>query len=98
MGMSSALMSRRRMSLVVLELPVLVAVRAVPLPVAVVPLVLEADGDAVSGIAPELLDQAVVELSTLRGGAPGEAHRRAQSDVELLDGEVVRAPQWGAHR
>src|SRR5258705_8893945 len=44
------------------ELPVLVAVRTVPLARIVVPFVFEAHGDAVLEKAPELLAQAVVEF------------------------------------
>ena len=45
------------------ELPVLVAVSAVPLAGSrVLPLVFEANGDSVTGECPKLLDQAVVEL------------------------------------
>src|SRR4029079_9507833 len=47
---------------VVLELPVLVAVRPPPATGGVVPLVLEAHGDAVAGERPEILAQHVVEL------------------------------------
>src|SRR5262245_32602622 len=45
------------------ELPVLVAVGAVPVLRVIVPLVCEAHGDAVVVVRPELLDQAVVELA-----------------------------------
>jgi hypothetical protein len=43
-------------------LPVLVAVCPIPLPIFVMPLVLEAHGDAVAGVAPQLLHEAVVQL------------------------------------
>ena len=46
-----------------IELPVLVAVGAEPLAAVVAPLVGEADGDAVVGKRPKLLDQPVVELA-----------------------------------
>lgn len=46
----------------VVVLPVLVAVRAVPLARRVVPLVLEPHGDTVARVAPQLLHQAVVQL------------------------------------
>ena len=45
-----------------IERPVLIAVRAEPLPGVVVPFVSEAHGDAAPVVRPQLLDQAVVEL------------------------------------
>ena len=48
---------------VLVELPVLVAVRAPPLPVGVVPLVLEAHRDVVGRERPQVLPQHVVELA-----------------------------------
>src|SRR5690606_7223203 len=45
------------------ELPKLVAVRPVPLPVRVVPLVLEPDGDPPLVEGPETFSQAVIELA-----------------------------------
>src|SRR5215471_19432968 len=48
---------------VCVEFPVLVAVAAEPAAAVVVPLIGEAHGDAVVAVGPELLDQAVVELS-----------------------------------
>src|SRR5690242_12251286 len=47
---------------VLVERPILVAVRAIPLAGIVVPFVREAHGDAVFGTGPELLDQAIIEL------------------------------------
>ena len=44
------------------ELPLLVAVRAVPLPGIVVPFVLKANRDAVAVERPEILDQAIIEF------------------------------------
>src|SRR5215469_546630 len=44
------------------ELPVLVAIRAKPIGAVVVPLIGEADRDAIAFERPQLLDQAVVEL------------------------------------
>src|SRR6185437_6400642 len=45
------------------EFPVLVAVGAEPRSAVVMPLVREADGDAISGEGPDLLDEAIVELA-----------------------------------
>jgi hypothetical protein len=53
---------------VLVELPQLVAVAAVPLVAVVVPLVLEADGDAVLAEVPQALAQRVVELLLPLGG------------------------------
>src|SRR5215203_7326160 len=47
---------------VFVELPLLVAVGAVPLPGIVVPFILEAYGDAVLIERPEILDQAIIVL------------------------------------
>src|ERR1700750_685583 len=47
----------------VVELPLLVAVAAPPLARGVARLVLEAHGDAISGIRPEVLAQRIVELA-----------------------------------
>ena len=47
---------------IVVELPILVAIRAIPVPRIIVPLVGEAHGDAVIRECPQFLDQAVVEL------------------------------------
>src|ERR1700739_3459035 len=44
------------------ELPILVAVRAEPGAAVVMPFIGEADGDAIVGEGPQLLDQAIVEL------------------------------------
>ena len=48
---------------VLVELPVFVAVAAVPIVAVIVPFVGEAHGDAVFAERPELLDQAIVELA-----------------------------------
>ena len=48
--------------LVVIELPVLIAIRAVPVTRVVVPLVSKAHRDAVSGERPQFLDEPVVQL------------------------------------
>ncbi|GAA3086731.1 hypothetical protein GCM10020254_33990 [Streptomyces goshikiensis] len=53
------------------ELPLLVAVAAPPLAGRVVPLVLEADGDAVAGVRPQLLAEPVVELAPPLVGEEG---------------------------
>src|SRR3954471_21846025 len=47
---------------VLVELPLLIAVGAMPLPGLVVPFILEAHGDAVLIERPEILDQAIVVL------------------------------------
>ena len=47
---------------VAIELPVLVAVGAEPLPAVVVPFIGKAHRDTISGKGPELLDQAIVQL------------------------------------
>ena len=60
----------------VVKLPVFVAVGAIPLPSIVVPLVLEADGDAVVAKGPHFFDQAIVQLFgplALQKGANGLA-------------------------
>src|ERR1700676_4103746 len=48
---------------VLVELPLLIAVGAVPLPGIVMPFVLKTHGDAVAVECPEILDQAVVKFS-----------------------------------
>src|SRR5262245_33835555 len=48
---------------VLVELPVLVAVAAPPLPGVIMPLVLEAHGDPIIGEGPQALAQNVVELA-----------------------------------
>ncbi len=53
---------------VLVELPQLVAVRPIPLPVGVVRLVLEADGDAVAAEGPEVLAQGVLVFARPLGG------------------------------
>src|SRR5262249_18552925 len=72
----------------VVELPVLVAVRPEPVPRVVVPLVREAHGDAVALTRPEFLDQPIVELSCplatqelLDGLPPGEEFRPIAPDA-----------------
>src|SRR5687768_5258500 len=52
----------RRHEPVLVELPVLVAVGAVPLPRIVMPLVSEAHGDPRTVESPQLLDETIVEL------------------------------------
>src|SRR6266403_6002260 len=47
---------------ILVELPVLVAVRAVPIPRVIVPLIREADCNPMSPEGPKLLDQPVVQL------------------------------------
>src|SRR6478672_5043181 len=84
------LASRRRIAEVV-ELPVLVAVASPPLPRRIAALVLEPDGDAVLGEAPELLAQPVVELL------------RPLAGEEVDDGlaalkELVAVPPYGVRR
>src|SRR5512138_48143 len=56
---------------VLVEFPLLVAVGAVPLAAGVVPLILEAHGDAVAVERPEVLDQAVVALLLPFAGEEG---------------------------
>src|SRR5688572_21580830 len=51
-----------------IELPILVAIRAIPLAGVVSPLVSEAHGNAVIGEGPKLLDQSVVELAAPLAG------------------------------
>src|SRR5262245_9622803 len=63
------------------ELPVLVAVAAEPVPAVVVPLVREAHGDAVLAEGPQLLDQPVVELAVPL--APQEGLDRLAPGQEL---------------
>jgi hypothetical protein len=48
---------------VLVELPQLIAVTAIPTAVGVVPLVLEADGDAIAGEGPQTLSERVVEFA-----------------------------------
>src|SRR5215510_206637 len=67
----------------VVELPVLVAVRAEPVSGIVVALVGETDGDAAPLEGPQLLDEAIVELA---GPLPGE-----ESDDLLASVEELRA-------
>jgi hypothetical protein len=59
---------------VLVELPLLVAVRAVPLTGIVVPFVLKANRDAVALERPEILDQAIIEF--LRPFALEKRHDR----------------------
>jgi len=51
---------------IVVELPILVAIRAIPISRIVVPLVGEPHGDAVIRERPQFLDQAVVQPSSAR--------------------------------
>src|SRR5258708_8408505 len=66
---------------VAFELPVFVAVRAEPVTAVVVPLVREANGDAIAAHRPELLDEAVVQLSS--PFAPQELHDLLTAGDEL---------------
>src|SRR5258708_2467670 len=66
---------------VAFELPVFVAVRAEPVTAVVVPLVREANGDAIAAHRPELLDEAVVQLSS--PFAPQELHDLLTSSYPL---------------
>src|SRR5882724_2124721 len=45
------------------ELPILIAMRAVPVAAIVMPLIDEANGDAVAGERPKLLDQPVIQFA-----------------------------------
>src|SRR5258705_11931591 len=56
---------------VFVELPLLVAIGAMPLPGIVVPFILEAHGDAVLIERPEILDQAIVVLLRPFAGEEG---------------------------
>src|SRR5215475_5949546 len=56
----------------VVELPVLVAVRAEPVPRIIVPLVGETDGNAAPLEGPQLLDQAIVEFAGPLAGEEGD--------------------------
>ena len=47
---------------VIVELPILVAIRAKAISGVIVPLVSESHGDAISGESPKLLDQAVIQF------------------------------------
>src|SRR5882757_2976598 len=59
------------------EFPLLVAVRAVPLPALVMPFILKTHRDAVVMKCPEILDQAIVELSCPFAGEEGNDRRPA---------------------
>src|SRR5260221_8025822 len=56
---------------VLVELPVLVAVAAIPVAAVVVPFIGEAHGDAVVAKRPDLFDQAVVQLLDPLAGQEG---------------------------
>src|SRR6267142_1238943 len=47
---------------IVAKLPILIAIRAEPIPRVVVPFVSEAHGNTISGVCPELFDEPVVQL------------------------------------
>src|SRR5215475_3231510 len=68
---------------VLVELPLLVSVGAMPLARRIMPLILEADRDAVAVECPEVLDQAIVEL--------GGPFAREESDDRLATFEKFRA-------
>ena len=50
---------------IVAKLPILIAIRAEPIPRVVVPFVSEAHGNTISGVCPELFDEPVVQLFRL---------------------------------
>ena len=50
---------------IVAKLPILIAIRAEPIPRVVVPFVSEAHGNTISAVCPELFDEPVVQLFRL---------------------------------
>src|SRR5215467_2161293 len=85
----------------IIELPVLVAIRSEPVTRVVVPLVGKTNSDAVALTSPELLDQPVVELlrplagqKLLDGFAPGEELRAVTPDAvrRIGHGYSLRVP------
>src|SRR6266849_5856150 len=84
---------------VAVELPVFVPVRSEPVTTVVVPLVREANRDAIAAHRPELLDQAVVQLSV--PFTPQELHDRLTTGDEFgaiapyaVDRVGKRHPFW----
>src|SRR4051794_40779956 len=75
---------------VVIELPVLVAIRAGPVVGVVVEFVCEADGDAVFGEGPELLDQAVVQFAVPLAGEEGDNGWTAAQEFVAIAPIAVR--------
>ena len=76
---------------VLVELPLFVAIGAVPLAVGVMPFVLKANGDAVVVERPEVLDQAIVQL--VRPFARQERDNRVAACKKL--GAVTPAAVFG---
>src|SRR5262245_60997550 len=72
------------------ELPQLVAVAAEPRPRAVVPLVPEADGDAVAGEGPERLHQSVVEFALPLAGEERPDRVAAGHELAAVPPDRVR--------
>src|SRR4029077_3390579 len=62
---------------VLVELPLLVAVGAMPLPGRVVPLILKAHRDAVAVERPEILDQPIIQFLGPFAGEKGDDRRAA---------------------
>src|SRR5207253_8419822 len=84
---------------VAVEFPVFVSVRAEPVTAVVVPLVREANGDAIAAHGPELFDETVVQLFAPL--APQELHDGLTAGDELgaiaphaLDGIEASCPRW----
>ena len=73
-----------------IELPVLVAVTAVPLAAIVVPLVGESNGDAVAAERPQFFDKAVVEFATPLPGEEGLDFRAAGDEFGAVAPDAVR--------
>src|ERR1700676_260908 len=66
---------------VLVELPVLIAIRAKPVARIVIPFVGEADGDAIVAKRPQFLDQTVIKLA--RPFAPKKCDDLISADEEL---------------
>jgi hypothetical protein len=66
------------------ELPLLVAVRAMPLSIRIVPLILKAHGDMIAVECPEILDQAIVEFVRPFARQEGDDRRTAFEELGAI--------------
>src|SRR5262249_14396113 len=72
------------------KLPVLIPVGAEPMPCVIMPFVREAHGDAMSAERPQLLDQAVLELSRPLAGQEGDDLRPAVDEFRAVSPAGIR--------
>src|SRR5207253_22480 len=78
---------------VTVELPVFVSVGAEPVSAVVVPLVREANGDAITAHRPELLDQTVVQLPGPLAGENADALSQRDTEADACNWGGCDRPQ-----